>query len=420
MTEFFLQYIWQYSLLQKHSMRLTDGTEVEILESGKWNHDEGPDFLLTKIKRNGLILAGSTEIHLKSSDWYKHGHRLEGHYKNLILHVVYEHDKAIPELSEQGIATLELKNYISDAVLEKFKSLKSADKKIPCAAIFQPEALPAGFVSEKLIDRLIAKSNHYRERLAAVKNDYEAFLFHEMAYSFGLKVNADIFRAIASALPFSIVRKIALKSGNLETLFFGLAGWLGEDAHEDMLERCKEFQFLRNKYQLPEMVYRPKFSRLMPDSFPTIRLSQLATLYENHPAFFSTAMEADTESLIDILCCTAASEYWDARYSIGKMSQKTSRKHISRSTAERIIINTILPVRFAYRMDSREDIASETEHLFEKLAPEKNSIVRLWEEMGVKTKSAADTQALIYHYNTFCSQKKCLHCSIGFNLLHKT
>jgi hypothetical protein len=62
--------------------------------------------------------------------------------------------------------------------------------------------------------------------LAQFKNNFEAVLFHSLAYSFGLKVNAFIFRQIAESIDFTIINKIRQNKPNWK-LYFSVfpAGW---------------------------------------------------------------------------------------------------------------------------------------------------------------------------------------------------
>ena len=60
-----------------------------------------PDFLFAKIKIGTTTLAGSIEIHVKSSDWHFHRHSGDLAYQNVILHVVYTDDMEISELRDK-------------------------------------------------------------------------------------------------------------------------------------------------------------------------------------------------------------------------------------------------------------------------------------------------------------------------------
>ena len=68
------------------------GVSVNIIDPGFRNTDSGPDYLEAKIKIGEQLWVGHVEIHVKTSDWNRHGHQHDKAYDNVILHVVYEND----------------------------------------------------------------------------------------------------------------------------------------------------------------------------------------------------------------------------------------------------------------------------------------------------------------------------------------
>ena len=88
MKEDFLQYIWQYRLFAAVDLVTTDNQLVSIVKPGQLNRNAGPDFFNAQIKIDHQLWAGNVEIHIKSSDWYIHGHEKDSNYDNVILHVV--------------------------------------------------------------------------------------------------------------------------------------------------------------------------------------------------------------------------------------------------------------------------------------------------------------------------------------------
>ena len=51
------------------------------------------------------------------------------------------------------------------------------------------------------------------------------------------------------------------------------------------------------------------------------------------------------------------------------------------------------------------------------LRPESNSIIKRWDELGVNSENAFETQALLQLKNEYCSKKKCLYCPVGIKLI---
>ncbi|MBV8326103.1 DUF2851 family protein [Chryseobacterium sp.] len=420
MTEKLLQYLWNYKVFKNFDFKDIEGNSVEIIDFGRWNKDAGPDFLAAKIKINGLILAGNIELHLRSSDWIFHNHSRDPNYQNIILHVVFQHDLEIPELNNRNVSALELKNYIDENIIWKYESLVSGNQFIACEKIFDRNKIPVHFHEGNILKKLNEKSQELEESLMRCKNNFEAVLFHSLAYSFGLKVNAHIFRQIAESLDYSIVNKIRQHPLQFEALLFGISGWLDTPLDGQMKIWKREFEFMKIKFHIPDLKFHPKFLRLRPPNFPTIRLSQLADLYHRHQNLFSKIIQAQhIDELYHVFQVVKASEYWDFHFNFGAIS-KVQPKVMSKDFIDLIILNTVLPLKYAYHRYHREETADEIIEFYRNIPPEKNSVITKWKNIGVKITDALESQSLIYHYKNSCEEKNCLTCSIGFKLLKES
>ncbi|RYD90803.1 MAG: DUF2851 family protein, partial [Sphingobacteriales bacterium] len=105
MTERLFHFLWQYGYFSPGPLFTTAGEPVQIVGRGQYNHNEGPDFLEARIRIGDMLMAGSVELHLRTSDWDRHRHSGDPNYRNVILHVVYEHDRPGPD---NGLPVLEL------------------------------------------------------------------------------------------------------------------------------------------------------------------------------------------------------------------------------------------------------------------------------------------------------------------------
>lgn len=418
MNEKLLQYLWNFKIFNNFDFKDMAENELEILDFGKWNFDSGPDFLFGKIKFKDSILAGNIELHVKSSDYIFHQHSGNPEFENLILHVVFNHDLEIDELNKKNIPTLELKNYIDQQLLWKYESLLNENQFIPCASLFETSKIPFQFAEETLLKKLDEKSLEIEKSLRINKNNYEAVLFQNLAYAFGLKVNSLIFRQISECLDFTIVNKIRQNQMQLEALFFGICNWLENPKDEQTKIWKREFDFLKMKYQIDDLRFHPKFSKLRPPNFPTIRLSQLASLYYLNQNLFSKLIASkNMDDINAIFSNVKASEYWNDRFNFGKISTIKGEKSLTKKFVELILINAILPLKYAYHKNFDENSADEILEFYRRITPEKNSIITSWNQLQVKTESALQSQAFLYHHKNFCLKKDCLNCGIGFQLL---
>lgn len=421
MKEKLLQYLWNFKIFNSFDFRDVEGRAIEILDFGKWNFDSGPDFLYGKIKFQGLTLVGHIELHTRSSDYIFHQHTGNPEFENLILHAVYFHDAEIPDLVAKNIPTLELKTYIDKAVLEKYSTLETNKIFIPCENIFDARKIPFQFEEETLIKKLDHKSLEIEAALRKNKNNFEAVLFQNIAYAFGLKVNALIFRQLAENLDFSVVSKVRQNITQLEALLFGMCGWLQNPEDEQTKLWKREYDYLLIKYQLQTTGVVPKFSKLRPPSFPTLRLAQLASLYHLNQNLFSKVMTAkNIREIVAVFRNVKASPYWNDHFNFSKISASVSEKYLTDDFISLLIINAVLPLKYTYQKNTNENITDEIITLYRALPPEKNTIIENWKTLQVPFTNSLQSQAYLFHYQHYCQPKRCLECAVGLQLLKRT
>ena len=421
MQEEFLHYVWQYKKFATSELLTTHKEALAIISVGLPNTNSGPDFFNAQLRIGNQIWAGNVEIHIKSSDWFVHHHEMDSTYDSVVLHVVYEHDTEIFRQDNTVIPTLELKNYISSELLGHYQKLVfNKDKWINCE---NDLVSVSGFTIQNwlerlYIERLERKSEVVETLLKTSKNDWEAVLFKMLAKNFGLKVNGEAFLSLASSIDFSIIRKSQSKAELLEALFFGQAGWLGDDVQEPYyLNLAKDYTFLKQKFNLSNtQVVQPQLFRLRPPNFPTIRLSQLAMLYYQHHNLFSKIIEADTIDLLYSLFNVSTSGFWKTHYTFNK-SSKASTKKLTKNFMDLIIINTILPIKFAY---ARHQGKFNHESILEiacQIPNEQNSIVDKFNSIHPMATTSLQSQALIQLKANYCDKNRCLQCAVGNTLI---
>ncbi len=388
------------------------------------NLHAGPDFFDARIEVSGQLWAGNVEMHLKSSDWYAHHHETDINYDNVILHVVWDDDMEVFRKDGSRIPTLELKNVVSPELLEGYQQLLYRAKPvfINCEKNFNDvdDFRIKNWFERLYVERLEQKSVRIQELLESTNNDWEAVLFAMLLKNFGSKINGEFFLDKGLQLDFSIVRKTSANSQQLESLFYGHLGLLAESDCTDTyyLQLQKEYRYLRQKFGLDIVLEKPKFFGLRPANFPTIRLSQLANLYGKHQNLFAMCMQSDgLDSLYGVLE-SMASDYWDNHFTFGKVSKK-SKKKLSKSFKDLLIINTIIPLKFCHAKHLGKDWNEAILFLISKIKPEQNSIINAFNILGRKTGNALESQAKIQLYNNYCTKNKCLQCAIGAHLLNR-
>ena len=113
------------------------------------------------------------------------------------------------------------------------------------------------------------------------------------------------------------------------------------------------------------------------------------------------------------LLSVTANDYWHYHYQFDETSA-FKKKNIGTQMINNIIINTIVPIVFAYGYFKNEpEYKTKALQWMEELQPEKNSITGGWEKINIENKNAFDSQALIELKNSYCDKKRCLECAVG-------
>lgn len=423
MQEAFLHYIWQFKKFDTSNIVTTEGEVVILLNIGQHNLNSGPDFFNAQLAIDGQIWGGNVEIHIKSSDWYVHNHEVDSAYDNVILHVVYEHDTDIFRKDNSLIPTLELKNLIHTNVFNNYqKLLMTPHKWINCESDFAEvdDFVISNWLERLYIERLQRKSRTIEALLTASKNDWEGVLFKLLAKNFGLKVNGDAFFSMATSFDFSVVRKMQSQPLQLEALFFGQSGLLDHPVENGYFQNLsKEHHFIARKFKLShDKVIPLQFFRLRPPNFPTIRISQLAMLYHLHANLFAKLMMARTIEELYELFQIGTSEFWHTHFTFEKTS-RTSKKILTKSFIDLLLINTVLPLRFCYGQRQGKQTSESCLLMARKLASEQNAIIKAFNNLKPVSTSALTSQALIQLKSEYCDKNRCMSCAIGNSLLTK-
>ena len=423
MKEDFLHYIWKYKLFDTSELLTQNNEQTEIISFGLHNTDAGPDFFNGKVKIGKTIWAGNIELHIKSSDWIKHKHSFDKAYDNVILHVVYDNDVTIKDKDGNAIPTLELKSLISGELIDKYNNLIQSKDWIPCGKQIKTvnEFTINSWINRLAIERLERKSEEIQETLQFNKNNWEETFYQYLFKYFGLKVNALPFEQLAKNTSLKIIEKHN-DLFSIEALLYGQAGYLDDNLEDEYFSKLKkEYHFLKSKFDLTPLDKSLwKLLRLRPSNFPTIRISQLANLMNNHTRLFARIIEAKSVKELQQLFIVQASMYWDTHYQFGAEVKDKKIKKIGINTINNIIINVIVPFTFVYgKAKQNEELVNKSLSLLENIKAENNSIIKKWTELGVKSSNAMQTQSLIELKNNYCSQKKCLNCSIGNKIIQQ-
>ena len=415
MNEFFLIYLWDQKLLRL-PLQTTDGQYLEVLFPGIRNHDAGPDFTQARIRIGQTLWAGSVEMHLNASDWYKHRHEADSAYENVVLHVVFHEDKKVFDKNRNTLPTLEIKGSFDEQLLINYRRFADSKAWMPCHRM-------AGKVQRftwlAWLDRMAAerfeeKTQVVLEMAAATGYDWDETLWRMLLSNLGFKVNQEAFERLARLLPFNLMLRHADHLMQLEALLLGVAGLLDGSFDDDYASRLKnEFNFLKTKYKLAVMPSVSwKFMRMRPANFPSLRMAQAAMLIHRHGRLFSKLMNVSPENLPELFN-VSASDYWETHYRLGELSSKKSKK-LGQEAVNLILINTVARILFAWGHVHHDlKMKDRAMMLLEVLPSESNKLTRKFESAGIIATNALHSQSLIHLHRNYCSPRLCLECRIG-------
>ena len=262
--------------------------------------------------------------------------------------------------------------------------------------------------------------------------DWETAYFVTMARNYGFGINGDAFEQWALSIPLHAADHHRDDLFQTEAIFMGQAGLLDPEtipAHcrQDALEEGyfnrlrNEYEYLAHKFSLcPIDPSLWRFLRLRPQNFPHVRISQLANLYYKHRTRLRLLLEADTVKAAEEVLRTSVTPYWETHYTFGSTSTH-NEKNLSRQSLNLLLINTAIPMLFAYgRYKSDERLCNRAFDFLEQLKAENNHIVRMWQQCGLIVETAGDSQALIQLKKEYCDRRECLRCRIGYEYMRAT
>jgi hypothetical protein len=393
MREELLQFIWRNRHFHQQGLVTEDGRTLVIHSPGEPNTDQGPDFREARLSIGGMVYTGAVELHIRTSDYSRHGHEGDVFYRTVILHVVWENDRPEPPA---GIPVLVLQDRVAKPLLSRYEHWMKVQGFVPCErqlSVVDP-VIWRDWLRQLVLRRLQRRARLVCDRLDATREDWEETTWWMLARSLGLPVNAAVFEAVARSLPLRLLRRHRLHGPTLEALLLGQAGLLtpgkktGPAADEGAY---REYRFWQTKYGLKPVSQPVSFLRMRPGHAPRARLVQLARLLGEGKGWFALARDAATaDEVLRELCGVEG---------------------LGAEMRRGMLINAFVPVLFAY---GQTDKALQW---LERLKPERNQMVSNWARLGVVADDAAESQGLLELKKEYCNARRCLDCAIGRTLL---
>lgn len=423
MNEDFLGFVWRYQYFNTPLLFTQAGETIQVLRTGTINTDAGPDFSEASVCIHSIEWVGSVELHVNSSDWEAHQHPADAAYESVILHVVWEDDRPVRRKDGSILPTLALKSLVDPSVKERYDRLMDEKQTIPCAAQFGsvPTLPKLAMLDRVLLERLDGKAQRVLALWEQNNRDWEETAYQWLGQYFGFRLNSPAFLRLTQVLPLKILQRHRTSLLQIEALLFGMSGLLPEISEDVyVLELQREFRFLSAKYNLasqPLGSHEWKFLRLRPAGFPTVRIAQWAALLQKEAGLFALLTSLVDVSELRKVFRVQQSEYWRTHY---RFENKSASRvpNMGIDAADLLIINAAVPLLVAYsKQRTLPALLDRAIQWLEHLPMEKNQIIREWASLGMKVKTAFDSQALNEWHTQYCTRKRCLECTVGAALV---
>ena len=424
-TKTLLGYCFQHKMIT--AAKTMSGKPVEVLDPGLRNRHEGPDFFNAKIMIGKMLWVCNVVILGKSSEWIKNGYDKNRNYNNTYLVICGEFDSFIQNSEGETI------NVVCQEIPEKVRSnyqdlLANAGYEHPACYRVIPDLSPLkvhAWLAAMQTERLENKTAHIKDIYADTKSWDKAF-FMTLARSFGFGYNGDVFEKWAESLPLDSINRHRDDLFQVEAFFLGQAGLLElstipEKFQEKALNEGyfaklrNEYLYLQHKYSLqPINGSEWNMKGLTPQNYPHIRISQMANLYYTYKAEVKAIINCENIKEVENQLHTHATPYWFTHYTFGAMEKDRKEKNLSPTSINSLMINAVVPFLFTYgRYAHKEILCDNAFDYLEQLKAENNAVTKQWERVGIKVKSAGDSQALIQMKHHYCNKRDCLRCRFG-------
>jgi len=418
--------IWQQ--VAGKELPSSEDEPISVVYPGRTNGDNGPDFRDAVIVNKSHLAKGDVEVHVKSSDWYRHEHHVDAEYNNVILHVVMWHDCNVTTLLQSG----------------KPVPMVCLAKALGHQAYLLPLQLPCSQILNHMdrhtLEDLLNTAGEERFRQKAMyfqigmkQEEAGQVLFRGMMRALGYAKNTEPFEDLADRIPLNSIESregLAMK----QALLLGTAGLLPSQRWPGKFAREKEVQELEQIWQSASTQVKTmsesdwNLSHIYPNNSPVRRIVALSYLLERYCGgkllagtldLVKEASLPDGHRVLENGLTVAGDGYWRDHFDFDVRSKTRLSALLGKSKAGEIAANVILPFAFSWGELANE--AKLTEHAIElyrnypKLT--ENCITRHMEkQLGFEEPfnfTACHQQGLIHIFRNYCREGRCSECPLA-------
>lgn len=369
-SERHLQCVWFDRAWGPGELQTNEGEQVSIVSPGRWNLEEGPDFLdaVLRIGPGERLVTGDIEIHIAPSDWAAHDHAADQRYARVAAHVTWSPGSLPEGLLPPGVIQLSLRDILTAKQGFNFESIDVA------AYPYATEGRDHPVCRELLLDRgpdaqiaLLEAAGQERFRTKTIRlaaqcrnEDPGQVLYAETMAALGYKKNAMQFRRLAAALP---VETLQAESGGEVTpayaMLLGVAGLLPDTSPDSddkatcafVRELWDHWWRLRSRWE--DRALDPSawnMAGLRPQNAPIRRLAAAAALFagdrsiaERVPSPESIKPGAWLKEAARLFACEDPIPYWRRRLGLGGRCLESDVALLGTQRIAAIISNLFVP-----------------------------------------------------------------------------
>ncbi len=407
-------------------MTCEGGERLRLVYPGRVNGGVGPDFLDAVIVMDeAALVKGDVEVHVRSSDWYRHGHYQDPEYDRVIVHVVVENDGESTTLRRDGgsIPVLSLSRGLSPV----------AGGHLPCSQTREHK-------SEESLKRLLEAAGEERFRNKAksfrvelARGEARQVLWKSVSRALGYSRNSRPFEELACRLPLKFLEKLESHGGLLleQAWLLGMAGLLPCQRSEGVFLGEQEAGQLERIWHSVGDGARAMsendwhFGHIYPNNSPVRRVIAQSYVLQRYRTdgllggllqlIRETPLVVGYRRLEDGLT-VLGDGYWQEHRDFGRKTKRAAL--LGRSKAGEIAVNVLLPFGYAWGEASKEpeleEKAIQLYASYPRLA--ENAITRhmvrqlCLEDMSDST--ARRQQGLIHIFRNYCREGNCSRCLV--------
>ncbi len=397
-----------------HHNQFSNFYKLKGIEAGQLNICEGPDFQGAEFELNGKVYRGDVEIHIKSSDWFAHGHHLDNRYDRVVLHLVWQDSPPeVKNSKNQVIPSVSLKSLPFSNEKEKYNP--------NCFLNNSNKSCSNNQIKNLALQRLLIRSKEINKQISDL--GIEQTLYRLMLISLGNTKNRENFERISTLLPWQFIKyKKEKYNPPIEywlALFYGVSGLLSINNDKTINSFWEKIYPEINGKILKNEQW--KYGGIRPNNHPQIRLSGLANyIYQMKE---SSLFENISNIFIDRLDYSITMKRLFTGLSQNSSSyllQKKSPFHSfwGRNLIVEITGNVFVP--FLYILAKEKSSFGFAEYLkqFYFYLPATGNYGRLKQFNNRKIKNKIEgkffylNQALLHTQNNYCNLYKCEFCPL--------